>query len=109
MSSKENLNAIAIDVVAKYNETAKHLVATYVAGTTRAVNDSTAFYGQLVNDGVKQSLLNAQQNLAVRLTDTVTQVSARADSAIDALSQRVVDLLQRVKEKASENADSPIL
>ena len=117
MSSQERLNSIAIEVVGKYNETAKHLVATYRAGTSRAVSNTSACCAQLLDrpylrpagDDVKRALLGAEQHLAEFVTDTVIRVSDRAEYVIDAISQRVIETFQRVEETTAGTPDSPIL
>jgi hypothetical protein len=114
--SQASLNAIAIDVVGKYNEAAKNLVATYRFGTQRAVNGLNDRYvrildgasSRLVNEGLKKTLLGAEQQFAGFVTDTVTRVSDRADDAIDTLHDRVVAGIQLVDEKTSWADDSTL-
>jgi len=93
-----SLNTIAIDVVGHYGQTAKNLLATYRAGTERAVGAISTGYKRLVDKQplpwihgeVKANLVGTQQRVARLVVDSVTRIAERADSTVDSVSGRTV-------------------
>ena len=96
MTAPASLNAIAIDVVGHYGQTAKNLVATYRAGTERAVSVLNARYEQLgdslpwIDGDIKANLIDSQQRLSRLVVDSVDRIAERAASAVDRVSGRTV-------------------
>ena len=91
MTAPATLNAIAIDVVGLYGQTAKNIVATYRAGTQRAAKELSARYGQLVdrpsfNGDIRANLVESQQRLTRLVVESVERIAARATGAVDVVS-----------------------
>jgi len=109
MTAPANLNAIAIDLVGHYGQTAKNLVATYRAGTERALNALSAGYEQLVEkqplpwikSEIKANLVGSQQRLARLMSDSVERIAGRADSAVDQVSRRTVQGLEAFDQRTA--------
>jgi len=104
-----NLNTIAIDVVGHYGQTAKNLLATYRAGTERAVNALSTGYEQLVekqplpwiNSEVKANLVGSQQRAARLVVDSVARVAERAAGAVDNVAGRTVQGLEAFDQQTA--------
>ena len=98
MNTSNNLNTIAIDVVGHYGRTAKNLLATYRAGTERAVGALSSGYERLVEkqplpwikSDIKANLVGTQKRVARLVVDSVARIAGRAASAVDSVSDRTV-------------------
>jgi hypothetical protein len=91
MAAPATLNAIAIDVVGLYGQTAKNIVATYRAGTQRAAKELGARYGRLVDrqsfsGDIKANLVGSQQRLSRLVVESVERIATRATGAVDIVS-----------------------
>jgi hypothetical protein len=109
MTDTAKLNAVAIDVVGHYGQTAKNLFAAYRAGTERAVNTFSDRYEQLVekqplpwiNGEIKASLVASQQRVARRVVDSTTRFTKIANSAVDRISGRTVKGIEAFGEQTA--------
>jgi hypothetical protein len=98
MTAASNLNTIAIGVVGHYGRTAKNLLATYRAGTERAVGALSAGYEQLLKkqplpwlDGeIKARLVDTEQRLSRLVVNSVARFAAGANKTVDRVSGRTV-------------------
>jgi len=102
MTAPASLTAIAIDVVGHYGRTAKNIVATYRAGTERAVSALSGRYQRLfkgqslpwIGGDAKASLVGSQQRLSHLVVDSVERLAERATNAVDRVSGRTVQGLE---------------
>ncbi|HEU5294371.1 MAG TPA: hypothetical protein VFU71_06255, partial [Burkholderiaceae bacterium] len=112
-----NLNTIAIDVVGHYGQTAKNLLATYRAGTERAVNALSAGYEQLVekqplpwiSSEIKANLVGSQQRVARLVVDSVARIAERATSAVDSVSGRTVQGIEAFGQQTAWAQDMMVV
>ena len=107
MTAPATLNAIAIDVVGHYGHAAKNLVATYRAGTERAVSALNARYEQLgaslpwLGSEIKAKALDSQQRLSRLVVASVDQLAERATSAVDGVQGRTVQGIEAFAEQTA--------
>jgi hypothetical protein len=102
--STQTLSTVAMNVVDQYNLAGKHLVRAYRAGTERAVgavNERFASAVQarslpLVNELVKASVIDAQQQVAGIVAFGLGMGANGADLTIDQVSRRVANGIERL-------------
>ena len=112
-----NLNTIAIDVVGHYGRTAKNLLATYRAGTERAVKALSAGYESLVekqplpwiSSEIKANLVGSQQRVARLVVDSVARIAERASSAVDSVSGRTVQGIEAFGQQTAWAHDTMVV
>ncbi|HSB21752.1 MAG TPA: hypothetical protein VLE94_01450, partial [Burkholderiaceae bacterium] len=109
MTTANNLNAIAIDVVGHYRRAAKNVVATYRAGTARAVKALSTGYEQLVEkqplpwigSETKAALVNTQQRVARLVVDSVARIAEGANGAVESVSGRTVQGIEAFGQRTA--------
>ncbi|HEY6353950.1 MAG TPA: hypothetical protein VIY30_05630 [Burkholderiaceae bacterium] len=109
MTAPATLNAIAIDVVGHYGQTAKNLVATYRTTTERAVSALGARYEQLVDSKalpwlkseIKANLVDSKQRLSRLVMDSVARIAERTNGAVDRVSDRTVQGIEAFGEQTA--------
>jgi hypothetical protein len=102
--STQTLSSVAMNVVDQYNLAGKQLVRAYRAGTERAVGAVNERFASavnarslpLVNDQVKQSVIEAQQQVAGLLAFGLGMGANGADLTIDQVSRRVASGIERI-------------
>src|SRR5262245_50870560 len=107
MTAPATLNAIAIDVVGHYGQTAKNIFATYSTGTERAATALSARYEQLIkspslpwlSSEIRTNLLNSQQRLSRMVVDSVASIAERANSTVDRVSGTTVQGIEAFDEQ----------
>ena len=98
------LNTVAIDVVGQYGLAGKHLVQAYRLGTQRMVDQLNERYSSLVNaaplssidESIRTSMLNAQQQLAGFFVGGVARATEQADLAIEKLTDTTTENIKRL-------------
>jgi hypothetical protein len=106
--STPSLSAVAIDVVGQYHLAGQHLARAYQAGVQRAaaaLNERFAAALQsrdvpLVNDAVKDSLIQAQKRVAGLVAEGLRAGSA----AVSTLNDRVADGVKASIERVAATA-----
>lgn len=104
--STQTLASIAMNVVGQYNEAGKQLVRAYRAGTERAVEAVSERFATtvnarslpLVNDTVKGSLIDAQQQVAGLVSFGLGLGANGADTVIEQVSRRVNSGIERLSD-----------
>ena len=89
--STQTLSSVATHVVGQYSQVGKLIVGTYRAGAQRLVSGANTRYAAflnsrslpLVNEAVKASLIDVQQQFAGLVEGGITSGSDRAEQAID--------------------------
>ena len=107
--STQTLSSVALNVVGQYNLAGKQLVRAYRAGTERAVGAVNERFAAvvnartlpLVNDQVKSSLINAEQQIAGFVSNGLTLGANGADLTIDQLATRVNGGIERISGTTS--------
>jgi len=102
--STQTLTSVAMNVVGQYNQAGKQLVRAYRAGTARAVDAVNERFASavnarslpLVNDQVKSSLIDAQQQAAGFVTFGLGLPASGADITIDQVARRVNMGIERI-------------
>jgi hypothetical protein len=110
--STQTLSSVASNVVGQYTQVGKLIVGTYRAGAQRLVNDANTRYAEflnsrslpLVNDAVKASLIDAQQQIAGLVEGGITSGTDRADQVIDFVAGGVNGGIQRIASTADRVA-----
>ena len=95
--SNQTFTSVAINVVGQYNQAGKQLVHAYRAGSERVVRNVNERFAAildarslpLVTDGVKSSLIDAQQVLSGFVSSGVAMGTDRADTGIDNVARGV--------------------
>ena len=106
--STQTLSSVATHVVGKYGQIGKLIVGTYRAGAQRFVSGANTRYAAflnsrslpLVNEAVKASLIDVQQQFAGLVEGGITSGSNRAEQAIDFLAGGVNNGIQRIAATA---------
>ena len=107
--STQTLSSVAIDVVDQYNLVGKQLVRAWRAGTERAVVATNERFASalnarplpLVNDHVKASLIDAQQQVAGLVSFGLSLPANGADMTIDRVARRVHTGIERLSNTAT--------
>jgi len=102
--STQTLSSVATHVVGQYSQVGKLIVGTYRAGAQRLVSGANTRYAAflnsrslpLVNEAVKASLIDVQQQFAGLVEGGITSGSNRAEQAIDLLARGVNNGIQRI-------------
>jgi hypothetical protein len=102
--STQTLSSVATHVVGQYSQVGKLIVGTYRAGAQRLVSGANTRYAEfvnsralpLVNDAVKASLIDVQQQFAGLVEGGITSGSDRAEQAIDLLAGGINTGIQRI-------------
>jgi hypothetical protein len=110
--STQTLSSVASHVVGQYNQVGKLIVGTYRAGTQRFVNGANTRYAEflnsrslpLMNDAVKASLIDAQQQIAGLVEGAITNGIDRAEQVIDFVAGGVNGGIQRIAATAERVA-----
>jgi len=106
--STQTLSSVATHVVGQYGQIGKLIVGTYRAGAQRFVSGANTRYAAflnsrslpLVNEAVKASLIDVQQQFAGLVEGGITSGSNRAEQAIDFLAGGVNNGIQRIAATA---------
>lgn len=106
--STQTLSSVATHVVGRYSQVGKLIVGTYRAGAQRVVSGANTRYAAflnsrslpLVNEAVKASLIDVQQQFAGLVEGGITSGSDRAEQAIDLLAGGVNNGIQRLAATA---------
>ena len=110
--STQTLSSVATHVVGQYSQVGKLIVGTYRAGAQRFVSGANTRYAAflnsrslpLVNDAVKASLLDVQQQFAGLVEGGITSGSDRAEQVIDFVASGVNGGIQRIAATAERVA-----
>lgn len=110
--STQTLSSVASNVVGQYTQVGKLIVGTYRAGAQRVVSGANTRYAKflnsrslpLVNEAVKASLINVQQQIAILVEGGITSGTDRADQVIDFVAGSVNGGIQRVAATAERVA-----
>lgn len=112
--STQTLHSVATHVVGRYSQAGKLIVGMYRASAQRVVSGANTRYVEflnsrslpLVNEAVKASLIDVQQQFAGLVEAGITRSSDRAEQAINRLAGGVNKGIQRFTETAErvENA-----
>jgi hypothetical protein len=110
--STQTLSSVASHVVGQYTQVGKLIVGTYRAGTQRFVNGANTRYAEflnsrslpLMNDAVKASLIDAQQQIAGLVEGGITSGIDRAEQVIDFVAGGVNGGIQRIAATAERVA-----
>lgn len=102
--STQSLHAVATHVVGRYSQAGKLVVGIYRSGARRVVSGAntryTAFVSgrslPLVNDAVRASLIDVQQQFTNLVEAGITRGSERAEQAIDRLADSVNQGIRRL-------------
>lgn len=100
----QTLSSVASNVVDQYSQVGKLLVGTYRAGAQRIVSGTNTRYAEfvnsrslpLVNEAVKASLIEVQQQLAGLVEGGIASGSDRAEQAIDLVAGGINGGIQRI-------------
>jgi len=110
--STQTLSSVATHVVGQYSQVGKLIVGTYRAGAQRFVSGANTRYAEflnsrslpLVNEAVKASLLDVQQQFAGLVEGGITSGSDRAEQVIDFVAGGVNGGIQRIAANAERVA-----
>ena len=102
--STQTLSSVATHVVDQYSQVGKLIVGTYRAGAQRFVSGANTRYAAflnnrslpLVNEAVKASLIDVQQQFAGLVEGGITIGSNRAEQAIDLLAGGINGGIKRI-------------
>ncbi len=106
--STQTFSSVATRVVGQYSQVGKLVVDAYRTGAHRLVNGANTRYAAflnnrslpLVNEAVKASLIDAQQQIAGLVEGGITGGSDRAEQAIDLLAGGVNGGIKRIAATA---------
>jgi len=106
--STQTLSSIATHVVGQYSQVGKLIVGTYRAGAQRVVSGANARYAEflnnrslpLLNEAVKASLIDVQQQFASLVEAGIASGSDRAERAINLLAGGVNSGIERIAATA---------
>jgi hypothetical protein len=106
--STQTLSSVASHVVGQYSQVGKLIVGTYRAGAQRLVSGANERYAEflysrslpLMNEAVKDSLIDVQQQFAGLVEGGITNGSNRAEQAIDLLASGVNSGIKRIAATA---------
>ena len=104
----QTLSSVASNVVGQYSQVGKLIVGTYRAGAQRFVSGANTRYAEflnsrslpLMNEAVKASLIDVQQQIAGLVEGGITSGSDRAEQVIDFVAGGVNDGIQRIAATA---------
>ena len=110
--STQTLSSVASNVVGQYTQVGKLIIGTYRAGAQRWVAGANTRYANylnarsltLVNDAVKTSLIDAQQQIAGFVEGGITTGTHRADQVLDLIAGGVHAGIQRIAATAERVA-----
>ena len=102
--STQTLSSVATHVVGQYSQVGKLIVRTYRAGAQRFVSGANTRYAAflnsrslpLVNEAVRDSLIDVQQQFAGLVEGGITTDSNRAEQAIDLLAGGINGGIKRI-------------
>jgi len=102
--STQTLSSVATHVVGQYSQVGKLIVGTYRAGAQRFVSGANTRYAAflnsrslpLVNEAVRDSLIDVQQQFAGLVEGGITTDSNRAEQAIDLLAGGINGGIKRI-------------
>lgn len=102
--STQTLSSVATHVVGQYGQVGKLIVGTYRTGAQRLVSGANTRYAAflngsslpLVNEAVKASLVDVQQQFAGLVEGGITSGSDRAERAIKVLTGGINGSIQRI-------------
>jgi hypothetical protein len=100
----QTLSSVATHVVGQYSQVGKLIVGTYRAGAQRIVSGANTRYAAfvnsrslpLVNEDVKASLINVQQQFAGLVEGGITSGTDRAEQAIEFVAGGINGGIQRI-------------
>ena len=106
--STQTLSSVASNVVGQYSQVGKLIVGAYRTGAQRLVSGANTRYAAflngrslpLVNEAVKASLIDVQQQIAGAVVGGINTGSDRADQAIDLVAGGVNGGIERVAATA---------
>lgn len=106
--STQTLNLVATHVVGRYSQAGKLVVGMYRSGAQRVVSGANTRYAAflssrslpLVNDAVRASLIDVQQQIAGLVEAGITRGSDRAEQAIDRVADGVNKGIRRLAASA---------
>lgn len=106
--STQTLSSVATHVVGRYGQVGKLIVGTYRAGAQRVLSGANTRYVKylnsrslpLVNELVKSSLIDVQQQFTGLIEGGITSGSDLAEQAIDRLAGGVNNGIHRLAETA---------
>ena len=104
----QTLSSVASNVVGQYSQVGKLIVGTYRAGAQRFVSGANTRYAEflnsrslpLMNEAVKASLIDVQQQIAGLVEGGITSGSDRAEQVIDFVAGGVSGGIQRIAATA---------
>jgi hypothetical protein len=102
--STQTLSSVATDVVGQYSEVGKLIVGAYRAGAQRIVSGANTRYAAflnsrslpLVNEAVRASLIDVQQQFSGLVEGGIASGSNRAEQAIELLAGGINGGIQRI-------------
>jgi hypothetical protein len=102
--STQTLSSVAIHVVGQYSQAGQLIVGAYRTGARRVVDGANTRYAAsvnasalpLVNEAVKASLVDAQQQIASVVEAGIDSASARAEQIVESLAGGVNKVVQRI-------------
>lgn len=102
--STQTFSSVATHVVGQYSQIGKLIVGTYRTGAQRFVSGANTRYAAflnnralpLMNEAVKASLIDAQQQIAGLVEGGITSGSDRVEQAIDFVANGVNNGIQRI-------------
>lgn len=102
--STQTLSSVATHVVGQYSQVGKLIVGAYRAGAQRIVSGANTRYAAflntrslpLVNEAVKASLIDVQQQFAGLVEGGIASGSNRAEQAIELLAGGINGGIQRI-------------
>jgi len=102
--STQTLSSVATHVVGQYSQIGKLIVGTYRTGAQRLISGANTRYAAflnsrslpLVNDAVKASLIDVQQQFAGLVEGGITTGYDRAEQAINRLAGGINGGIQRI-------------
>ena len=106
--STQTLSSVASNVVGQYSQVGKLIVGTYRAGAQRFVSGANTRYAEflnsrslpLMNEAVKASLIDVQQQIAGLVEGRITSGCYRAEQVIDFVAGGVNGGIQRIAATA---------
>ena len=106
--STQTFSSVASHVVGQYNQVGKLIVGTWRAGAQRLFTGANERYAEfvysrslpLMNEAVKDSLIDVQQQFAGLVEGGITNGSNRAEQAIDLLASGVKGGIKRIAATA---------
>jgi hypothetical protein len=102
--STQTLSSVAMHVVGQYSQVGQLIVGAYRTGARRVLDGANTRYAAsvnasplpLVNEAVKASLIDAQQQIASFVEGGISSASAGAEQAIEMVAGGVDKVVQRI-------------